>query len=487
MKRLPFQLYAPDDISGIVTEDHLGNRFLTQPQQMDQVITMIAAVNWGPNLLTELKKYPIKYMESDDPWEWRLIGNADKSVPLVKASLSPGGSPVTSNDKFGIGKTIGYLYFTERFNETEVLVGERGSLYQLRIVEEPKAVGNLFEHAVQLMGGDLNKYVPAEELAAGKRFTVDFAPAERTLSVKGGGVRYTFPFIMRNTFSKIRIEDTVPGNMIHRPVVAKWVDPESKKVMTTWMAYRSFELERQWQKQIANLLYWGVSNQAADGTYLDKGKSGHIIQMGAGLRQQIEQSGIKYYNKFDIKVFTEIVLDQLVGKVPPELRKVKVKSGEWGMIQFSESLEKYSTLYTPSRDNNRIYSLGGNKMGFRGQFIKYDGPNGLELTIEHDPIKDDLVRNNLRVTGLRGPVESYTYDIISLVTQNGGPNVQLVRPKDNYEIRSFMPGLINPFNLKHNNMYISSSGVDGWTEFRMFTGGVQVNDPTACLVYKLSV
>ena len=52
---------------------------------------------------------------------------------------------------------------------------------------------------------------------------------------------------MMNGFTMLRMEDTVPGNMIKRPVKFSWVDPKSGRIMTTWMDYRTYEFEMQYQ------------------------------------------------------------------------------------------------------------------------------------------------------------------------------------------------------------------------------------------------
>lgn len=486
MKISPFQMYENADIAGLVTESHLGYRFGIEPQKASKVATMIHQANFGTTVNSYLSKFPTLYLESDDDFTWDLITNGRKNIPLVQASLTSGGAAIAATDRVGLGYTEFYLTFPEaHFTDVNLIVGERNELYPIRILDDPKPIGNNFEYRCQLSKGDPNLFIPFEELTAGKRFSKDFSPVETTLSKKGGGVHYNFPFKMMNAMTMIRMEDTVPGNMIQRPVKFSWVDEKTGKIMTTWMDYRTYEFDRQYQDEIAKLIMYSTANKTSEGNYMQKGKSGNYLKMGAGIKQQMEASNVQYYNTFTIKGLTEMLLDMTVNKVVMGQREVTITTGEWGMVQFHEALENYSTLYTPARDNYRIYNKG-DKMGFRGQFLEYIGPNGVKVNIMHDALKDDFERNKIYMPDKPGLAESYTYDIMNMGTSDGKPNVQKVMLKQNGDIRGFVPGLRDPFTLGQSNRIMATS-IDGWTEHRAFIGGAIVYDPTRTGFYRPNI
>lgn len=487
MRISPFQMYENDDITGLVTKTHLGYRYGIEPQKASKTATMIHQANSGATVAAYLNQFPILELDSDDDFTWDLIGNGKKNIPLIKASLSSGGSAVGVTDKVGKNFTEFYLTFPEAyFTDVNQIVGERNEVYPILILDEPKAVGSYWEYRCRLNTGDPNLFIPYDEVLAGKRFSKDFSPVEDTLSKKGGGVHYNFPFKMMNNFTMIRMEDTVPGNMIKRPVKFSWKGNDGR-IMTTWMDYRTYQFEMQYQDEVAKMIMYSTSNKSDDGGFKIKGKSGYSIKMGAGIKQQMEASNFYAYSDFNIKKFTEMLLDLTVGKIVMGQREVTISTGEWGMYQFSEALENYSTLYTPARDNFRIYSKGGNTMGFRGQFLEFIGPNGIKVNIIHDSLKDDFERNKIRMPGKQGLAESYVYDILNMGTSDGKPNVQRVYLKGGGDIRGFMPGLRDPFTTDNKQTRIMSSAVDGWTEHRAFTGGAIVYDPTRTATYKPNV
>jgi hypothetical protein len=483
MRISPFQLYETEDITGLVTKSHLGYRFGIEPQQASKVATMIHQANLGATVNAYLNQFPTVTFQTDDEFTWDITTNGKKNIPLVKAEILPG-TALTASDKAGLNYGEFYLYFQEAyFTDVNLIVGERNETYPIQVLEDPQSIGGLWRYRVRLLTGNPNLFVPYEELQAGKRFSKDFSPVEKELSIKGGGVHYTFPYKMMNAFTMIRMQDTIPGNMIERPVKFSWIDPATKKLMTTWMDYRSYELEMQYQDEVNTMLVYAVSNKTEDGKYVQRGKSGRVIQMGAGIKQQMEAANFNTYNTFDIKKFTEMLLDMTVGKIVMGQREVTVLTGEWGMYQFHEALESYSTLYTPARDNFRIYNAGGNAMGFRGQFMEYIGPNGIKVNIVHDALKDDFARNKIYYPGKQGLAESYVYDILNMGTSDGRPNVQKVALAKFGDIRGYEPGLRDPFTIGQVNR-IMSNPKDAWTEHRAYTGGAIVYDPTRTGTYK---
>lgn len=483
MKISPFQLYESEDLTGLVTKSHLGYRFGIEPQQASKVATMIHQANLGATVNAYLNQFPTKTFDTDDDFTWDITTNGKKNVPLVKAEITLG-TAVTAASQAGLNYSEFYLYFGEAyFTDVNVIVGERNEIYPIQILEDPVNVGGLYRYRCRLLTGDPTLFIPYDELTAGKRFSKDFSPVEKELSVKGGGVHYTFPYKMMNAFTMIRMQDTIPGNMIERPVKFSWIDPATKKLMTTWMDYRSYELEMQYQDEINHMLVYATANKTAEGTYVQKGKSGRVLQMGAGIKQQMEAANYNTYNSFDIKKFTEMLLDLTVGKVVMGQREVTVLTGEWGMYQFHEALEDYTTLYTPSSERLRIYSKGGNVMGYKGQFLEYIGPNGIKVNIVHDALKDDFARNKIYYTGKQGLAESYVYDILNMGTSDGRPNIQKVALSKFGDIRGYEPGLRDPFTIGQTNR-IMSNPKDAWTEHRAYTGGAIVYDPTRTATYK---
>lgn len=100
---------------------------------------------------------------------------------------------------------------------------------------------------------------------------------------------------MRNEFTTIRIQHKVPGSMLNKKVafgipVARETNGRYKTdVINMWMHEVQWELEQQWGDYKNNVLAFGRSNRNLNGEYLNIGKSGEVIRMGAGSAYRIGQ------------------------------------------------------------------------------------------------------------------------------------------------------------------------------------------------------
>jgi len=479
MTAFPLQEYLPTDWSGLTTENHIASIYGIDIQEASDLITMLHQINFGMDLDTFLSQFPVKYFDTADDFRWYLQGNSRKNIPLVRAEID--GTTVTTSDSTGLAGAEFTLVFEEDFfSDTDLIVGEKNERYQIQVIDVPEYVGTEVHYRCKLFTNDESLFIPYAELQSGKRFSREWNPVERTLSVKGGHVNYTSPFSMLNTFTMIRMQDVRPGNMIARPVAFSWQveGPNGMETKSTWMQFADWEFEQQFKEAKARLLMFAVSNRNEDGTFSAKGKSGYEIRQGAGIRQQMESSNVAYYNTFDIKWMTSILLDLSVNRLTRDQREFVLRTGEWGMYQFSESLEDYTALYTPLQVNERVYSGKDNTLGYQGQFLEFKGPQGVKVTLSHEPMNDNPTRNKIyHPEG--GLAESRRYDILDVGTSNGDPNIQKCMVKGEDDIMVFIPGLRNPYT-PDGKMTQAAHSVDGYEVHRACTAGAKVTDPTRC-------
>ena len=272
----------------LTRENHLGSIFQSAPQKATNLMVQLLASYKGKTLETFLSQFPTKMFDTDDEYTWEIIGSHRRNIPLVEARDITGAT-ITSG-MAGVNGEPFYLVFAEDwFADGEVLAGELNELYPVRILGDARMEGANAVYKAELMGGIVDG-MPAEELQTGKRFSVEYAPVERELSRKVGDVRFSSPVSMRNEWSTIRIQHKVTGSMLNKklacgiPVIDK---AGNKSVKNMWMHYVDFEVEQQFAEAKNNVLAFGRSNRNANGEYMNIGKSGSVIKMGAGLKAQI--------------------------------------------------------------------------------------------------------------------------------------------------------------------------------------------------------
>ena len=295
---------------------------------------------------------------------------------------------------------------------------------------------------------------------------------------------------MRNEFSTIRIQHKVPGSMLNKklavgiPVTEATANGGLKKtVKDMWMHVVDWEVECQWSDYKNNIMMYGRSNRTANGEYMNFGKSGNVIKMGAGLREQMEVANTVYYNTFSLKLLEDALYELSAAKLDFGDRYFVIKTGERGASQFHKAVLNEISGWTQFEiDNSSVKvidktssPLHSNALKAGFQFVEFMAPNGVRVKVDVDPFYDDPVRNKvLHPEG--GVAESYRYDILYIGTMDQ-PNIFKCKVRGDEEYRGYQWGLRNPFTGAKNNPYMSFDE-DSAVIHRMATLGVCVLDPT---------
>jgi len=459
-----FQMTTAKSWTGLTTDNHIGLAFGESPQLLTKVMHRILSASGVNNLSTVLDRYPVKRLDDEGDFTWKLIGAEDRNYPLLYAYISSPATPVIVTDpNVGTDGQIFHVVYNERaFSPVNVIVGERNEMYQLQIEDEEKGVDG-WHYTVKLMG---NKSIgmPAGELIAGKRFSKDFSPVEDTMSIKGGEIHFQSPIEMRNNFTTLRMEHKVPGKKLGVRVMSTIEGVDEKGQVTSftgWMQYVEWQFERQWSQEKARALMFARSNRDADGNYYDLGTSGFYIKQGAGIREQMEVSNTEFYNVFTIGLLESILNDMVEGKTDLTDRSFLIRTGTRGSSQFSKAAMnelngwQAITINNPALVQKVSSDMHSNALSAGFQFTEWLAPNGVRVKVEVDSMYDDKTRNKiLHPSG--GVAESYRYDILYTgMVNEGEANIQRVEHSDG-EFRGYSSGFRNPFTGERNIQYMGT-------------------------------
>lgn len=474
---------------GVTKDNHLGRIFQTQPQKAANLMIELLATHRGKTLEAFLSKIPVKYFDTDDEYIWEVIGSSRRNIPLVEARKLDGTVITAETAGVGAGTEPFYVVYPEDwFGDGEVIVGEKNEVYPLRILAPAVMEGTNAVYKVELMGGNTTG-MPGSELILGKRFSWEYAPVERAYSRGVGAVRYTSPIAMRNEWSQIRIKDEQPGNMLNKKLAVgiPALDNAGKKyVHTMWMHHVDYKVEETFSEYKSNLLMYGRSNRNINGEYLNIGKSGEVIRMGAGIREQMEYGNTMFYSDFDLKVIEDALYELSASKLNFAERRFVLKTGERGAAQFHKAVLNVVSGWSafnflggnaanPAIINKTTNVLHSNSLSAGFQFTEFKAPNGVIVSVEVDPMYDDQVRNKI-MHPKGGVAMSYRYDIL-YIGSTEAPNIQLAKLKDSEEFRGYQWGMRNPYTgqMTNNNM---SFDEDKAVFHRMAILGAFILDPT---------
>jgi len=481
-----FQTLTFSSWKGLTKDNHLSAIFQREPQKATNLMVQLLATRRGKTLETYLNQFPVKYFDTDDEYTWDVISSSRKNIPLVEAR-NLDGTVIAPTQQAGIGGEPFYLVFPEDwFSDGEVIVGELNEVYPVRILGEPRMEGTNAVVKVEMMAG-ITTGMPGDQLQPGKRFSIEYAPVEKELSRGVSDIHFMAPVSMRNEWSRLRIRHKVPGSMLNKKLAIgiPFVDNKTGKTVTQnmWMHYVDYQLETEFQDHKNNLLMYGRSNRNANGEYLNFGKSGNVISMGAGIREQTEMANVTYYTKFSLKLLEDALFEISQNKLDMSDRTFILRTGERGARLFHKAvLNDVSgwTMFQLNGDNLNVVQKTNSPLhqtalaaGF--QFTEFRASNGMVIKLEIDPMYDDTVRNKIMHPD-GGVAESYRFDIMYLGSMDQ-PNVQLAKIKGQEEVRGFIPGLRNPFTGEVNVNYMTTDE-DSTEIHKMWWGGVFVLDPT---------
>lgn len=313
-----FQMVGFNHWKGLTKENHLGSFFQSRPQEASKLWVQLLALYRGKTLDTYISKFPVKEFDTDDDYTWHVIGSSRRNIPLVEARTEAGVTVASGDSNVGVNGAPFFVVFPEDwFADGNVIVGEKNEAYPLRILGEARIEGTNAVYKVELMGG-VTTGMPADELLTGKRFSVDYSPVERELSRQVGDIRFSTPTAMRNEFSTLRIKHKVPGSMLEKKLAVgiPFLDASGKQVVhNMWMHHVDYVFETTFAEEKNNLLMYGRSNRNKNGEYLNFGKSGNVIKMGAGLREQMEVANTMYYNTFSLKLIEDALYELSASKL----------------------------------------------------------------------------------------------------------------------------------------------------------------------------
>ena len=481
-----FQMLTFSHWKGLTKDNHLGSVFQLQPQRATTMMVQLLAMYRGKNLETYLSQFPTKEFDTDDEYTWDVIASSRRNIPLVEAR-DEDGKVVGPRDLAGVGGAPFYVVFAEDwFADGNVIVGEKNEFYPLRILGDPRMEGTNAVYKVELMGG-VTTGMPGEELQLGKRFSDDYSPVEKELSRKVGDLQFTSPVAMRNEWSRIRIQHKVPGSMLGKKLAVgiPSLDPQTGKKFVTpmWMHHVEWVFENKFSENKNNLIMYGRSNKNRNGEYLNIGKSGNVITMGAGLREQMEVGNVVWYNDFSLKLIEDMLYELSISKLAMNKRVFILRTGERGAVQFHRAAKDMVSgwLPIPTVNNPAVIqkvqsALNSNAVAATDyQFVEWRAPMGVIVKVEVDPFYDDPVRNKI-IHPDGGVAESYRYDIMYAGDMDQ-PNIQLAKAKNSPEMRGYQWGFRNPFTggMNNNNM---SYDEDSCVVHGMWTGGVFILDTT---------
>lgn len=474
----PLQLYKQPVLpAGLTESHHLSQAYLTQPELIESAMAYAFGTQ-GKSVVSLITGGlgNIKFIENRE-YEWPLHGQTDRAI-FVTGNLADGGSTP------GIGGTAFRVRMEEKwFSETDVLVSDNGTA--VRVQSEPYLDGAEWVYSLVLMDPDPSKFIASTEIAAGARFSKDFSTVSE-YSDKGGSTNFQAPTKLRNHLTTLRKSFSVTRSAATDVMIIELFHPETKEKTKLWTKLAEWNALSQWQTEIDKSLVYSIYSKNPDtNENVLKSTNGRPVYVGAGLRQQIAPSNIRYYSTLSYNMLDEFLLSlSYAGSLEGGHQKFTILTGKMGMRQFSNAISEKakSTGFTVLNGSGQFITGSGNKLEFAGdQFITASFPNGVSCTVVEFPAYDNPIRNRTIHPTSGMPIESYRMTIINTSGGTTSSGIKKVAKKNSDNAMWYTAGSTDPFGGVSKSMStLRSSGKDGYEVHFLAELGLMLENPLAC-------
>jgi len=469
------QLFKARWFSDLVDENMLSNALMTEPHKVSTVLSYIfgryenSSIDFltsgmGKTIVTENRQY-----------EWPVMIESDKSIMINQAKWL--GAAITSDLTPGINGTPIQLWLSEKWFGPGAILEFDDKEFQARVMGTPYQDGNDYVYTVVCADGQPASFIPPSLLTAGSQVS-RLGSAYEEYSEEADIVNYQAPFKLRNHLTTMRLSYDITGSAVASVMVIAMRDPKTKKTSYLWSDYQEWLALRQWYQTLDRQLVYSKFNANSDGTTDLIGTSGRPVYIGAGLLQQIAPSNRKTYTTLTADLLEDFLFDLSYNVLGTNDRKFVALTGEMGMKELDRVLKAKAAAYTLV--DSKFVTGTGQELSLGGQFVTWKMLNGVELTLKHFPLYDNIVYNRKLHPVTGKPLESYRFTFLDFGNRDGESNVMKVVRKGREMVQWYTGGSVAPgqgFSTSKNTL--RSNAKDGYSVHFLSEQGIMIKDPTS--------
>lgn len=472
------QLYQTQNFSGLVEENMLARALMTEPHKISNMLSYVMGNldTQYSNTIDALTKGVGRVEEIENrEYKWKLQIDSEHSPMIQKAEWA--GSvidPSSTTQTPGLGNTAIKIWLAEKWFGVGAILAFDKRDYQVRVQSEPYQDGANFVYTVVIANGDYASYVPPSQFAAGKRLSREFS-AYGEYSDEGDIVNFQSPTELKNHLTTMRLTVDVTGSAAATRMVIEMKDPKSGKKTALWADMALWRALRQWYEMRETQLVYSKFNGNSTGTTDLIGTNGRPIYIGSGLMEQIAPAHTRNYTSLTLPMIDDFLFDLSYNKLGNGQRKFVALGGEMATKELDRCLKDAASGY--NLIDTKFITGSGNDLTFGGQFTTYKGVNGMELTIKHLPLFDNVAKNRQLHPVTKRPLESYKMLFLDYGMRDGRSNIRKIVRKGRENVMWYVCGSTVPTGVPSGNM-LRSNAKDGYSIEFLSEEGLMIEDPS---------
>ena len=305
------------------------------------------------------------------------------------------------------------------------------------------------------------------------------ASAYEEYSEEADILNYNTQFKMRNHLTTVRLSYDITGSAYSTVLAIALKDPKTGKSSYLWADFQEWKALREWKKREERLLVYSKYNAKPDGTTDLMGTNGRPVYIGAGLLQQIAPANKRYYTELTPELLEDFLFDMSYNMLGTNERKFVALTGEMGMREFDRILKERASGF--NLVDTKFITGSGQELTLGGQFTTYKMTNGIEMTLKHFPLYDNITYNRKLHPITGKPLESYRFTFLDFGTRDGEANIVKVARKNREFVMWNTSGSVAPGQGygKAVNV-VRSNAKDGYAVHFLGEVGIMLRDPREC-------
>lgn len=426
--------------------------------------------------MTGGKSYGTKEIDTEI-FRWYLQGAEEKTARIVENVESGNTTPGIGGQTFRIKLDLDY------YANPDVLFGEDND-FPLEIVDGPFQDGAGYIYTVRLQGDDPTVFFPAYLLEVGREFNKVWTSVASEYNERFGTQQYPSSFMLESQVGafaqKFTVTDKAWRDQGKISVDFLYTDPRtnSEKKITKFLPMAEAKMHDELYMSMEAAMWYGKRQTKP-------GHKGYWIKTGSGLREQLKDSWLEYYNgALTVERMKNYLMDIFFSREDESNRKVVAMTGTLGSIMFHDMLaSEASGFLTVDTHWTQKLSENPRHLSFGAQFTHYQGPEGIEVTLIKNPMYDSRKYcKRMHPQYPEFPIDSLRMTFMDFGTSGNDNNISLLRVKDTYRW-GYKAGTHTPMGpVKGGSVSALIAGYDMFTEG---TAGTWIKDVTRCgeLVY----
>lgn len=462
-----------------VDSQHLSHSYKTgAPEMLDNTLMRIFSAEsrffTGKVLLNILgsKSYGTKEITTE-VFRWQLQGAEERSI-RVTANLEPSNTALgLNNSTFAVEFDLDYCA------RPEVLISDPD--FPCEIVDGPINSGSFYRYILRIQGDDPSVSLPSHLVQTNTEWSKAWTSTASEFNDEFGGQSYPASFTLESQVGAFAQGYTITDKAMRESgrlgIEFMYTDPKTGKVIKDRNFLSMAEskmLDELYMSMEAQYVYGKKQTRAHD-------RTGYWVKTGPGTREQLKDSWLEYINSpITVSRLKDFLLGIAFSRIDEGERRFTLETGTLGSLLFHDALAAEASSFLTVDSNFTERHPDRRHLSFGAQYTHYVGPEGLDITLIKNPMKDSRrYCKRMHPQYPEYPIDSARmtfYDFGSTKMDAGLPNVQILKVKDTFR-HGYVPGSVGPNGPIMGQWGSAKAGCSFYTEG---TGGIVIKDVSRC-------